>query len=320
MRIGFHSEQLGIRGTEVALYDYAKYNRELLGNESVIIYPSNAGNNDPSIKVKFSKQFSVYGYYDHRDINTICDIENLDAVYYIKSGQNDGKNSNRKNLIHAVFRAYDPHGDRYAYISKWLSDHVNKIAKASTSYVPHIVTLPEPNDNFRQKWNIPQNALVIGRYGGAEQFDIPFTKEAIATYVNQNSNCYFVFVSTFKFIDHPRVLFLPPILDLQEKANFINTCDAMIHARAMGESFGLAICEFLYGNKPVFAWNGGHDAHHRVVLDDTGLLYNGREDLLQKFEMLADGHYSNIEWKKLVIPFSPENVMKQFNKVFLESL
>ena len=320
MRIGFHSEQLGIRGTEVALYDYAKYNRELLGNESIILYPSNASSNDPSIKVKFSKQFSVYGYRDHRDINTICDMENLDAVYYIKSGQNDGKNSNRKNLIHAVFRAYDPHGDRYAYISKWLSDHINKIAKASTSYVPHIVTLPEPNDNFRQKWNIPQDALVIGRYGGLAEFDIPFVKTGIYKYLNKNSNCYFVFVNTLKFIDHPRVLFLPPILDFQEKANFINTCDAMIHARSAGESFGLAMCEFLYGNKPVFAWNGGRDANHLNVLDETGLLYNSEEDLLTKFQMLADGYYSGIEWNKLVIPFSPKNVMKRFNKIFLESL
>jgi hypothetical protein len=56
------------------------------------------------------------------------------------------------------------------------------------------------------------------------------------------------------------------------------------------------------------------------VLDETGLLYNSEEDLLTKFQMLADGYYSGIEWNKLVIPFSPKNVMKQFNKIFLESL
>ena len=30
--VAFHSNQLGIRGTEVALYDYARYNEEISGN------------------------------------------------------------------------------------------------------------------------------------------------------------------------------------------------------------------------------------------------------------------------------------------------
>ncbi len=29
MKIAFHSEQLGYRGTEVAMYNYAKYNEEI---------------------------------------------------------------------------------------------------------------------------------------------------------------------------------------------------------------------------------------------------------------------------------------------------
>ena len=42
MKIAFHSNQLGLRGTEIALFDYAYYNRELLGNESIIISDINA--------------------------------------------------------------------------------------------------------------------------------------------------------------------------------------------------------------------------------------------------------------------------------------
>ena len=40
IKIAFHSYQLGERGTEVCLYKYAKYNREILGNESIIISTS----------------------------------------------------------------------------------------------------------------------------------------------------------------------------------------------------------------------------------------------------------------------------------------
>ena len=320
MRIGFHSSQLGLRGTEIAMYDYAKYNRELLGNESVIIYPTESANNDIDVKIKFTKQFSLYGYHDFQDINNICDMVNLDAVYFIKEGNNDGQLSNRKNLIHAVFQMYQPHGDRYAYVSRWLSEHMTNIVKQPTLYVPHMVILPEPTSDFRNLWNIPKDALVIGRYGGYNEFDLDYVKEAVIEYVNTNTNCYFVFVNTLNFVNHPRVLFLPSIVNLQEKSNFINTCDAMIHARKIGETFGLAICEFLYGNKPVFAFNGGKDRHHCVVLDDVNLLYNNKSDLLMKFDMLATGYYSNKPWRDLVIGFSPEQVMKQFNKVFLEEL
>ena len=41
MKIAFHSNQLGVRGTEIALYDYAFYNREILGNDSIIISDRN---------------------------------------------------------------------------------------------------------------------------------------------------------------------------------------------------------------------------------------------------------------------------------------
>ena len=320
MRIGFHSNQLGVRGTEVALYDYAKYNREILGNESVILYPSESPGNDINAVFKFSKYFPVYGYQDHKNINSICDTENLDAMYYIKSGRNDGKTSNRKNLIHAVFQEYDPHGDKYAYISEWLANYIEGIVLNKTDYVPFIVDLPLPTGDMRETLNIPKNALVIGRYGGPEQFDIPFVKTAIEKYLIKNPNSYFVFVNTFKFHEHPRIIYLNPIVDLQEKSNFINTCDAMIHARAMGESFGLAICEFLFHNKPVFAWYGGSDKHHVQILQNSGLLYNDESDVLSKFDMLADGEFCNMNCKQLVDKFSPKNVMTQFNKVFLENL
>ena len=36
MNIGFLSNQIGLRGTEVAMFDYAKHNEELLGNNSII--------------------------------------------------------------------------------------------------------------------------------------------------------------------------------------------------------------------------------------------------------------------------------------------
>ena len=39
MKIAFTDNYLGERGTAVSLYDFAKYNEEILGNESIILMP-----------------------------------------------------------------------------------------------------------------------------------------------------------------------------------------------------------------------------------------------------------------------------------------
>jgi hypothetical protein len=39
MKIGFHANSLFLRGTEIALHDYAFHNQTLLNNESVVFYP-----------------------------------------------------------------------------------------------------------------------------------------------------------------------------------------------------------------------------------------------------------------------------------------
>ena len=59
MKIAFHSFQLGDRGTEVCLYKYAKYNREILGNESVII--STSTRPIPTYG-RFASEFEVFLY------------------------------------------------------------------------------------------------------------------------------------------------------------------------------------------------------------------------------------------------------------------
>lgn len=57
--IAFWSNQLGERGTEIAMYDYAYYNQTLLNNKSFIFYEINNGNNNLNVINKFSKQFKV---------------------------------------------------------------------------------------------------------------------------------------------------------------------------------------------------------------------------------------------------------------------
>jgi glycosyltransferase involved in cell wall biosynthesis len=182
-------------------------------------------------------------------------------------------------------------------------------------YVPHIVNLPKTKKiNFREKLHISDNKIVIGRIGGLHQFDIRWVCQTIASFAYQNPNYVFVFVNTFKFVDAPNILFVDAIIDEQEKTDFILSCDAMIHARSDGESFGLAICEGLFHNKPVFCFNGGRDKHHVQLLENSGLLYNNPDQLRY---MLTNVKSFYNEYSNIVKQFSPEKVMEKFNKIFL---
>jgi hypothetical protein len=321
MKIAFQSNTLCHRGTTVAILDYAKYNEEILGNESIIVYPSNFS--DPGVSSdsltqqdvleEVEKQFPVFGYSSLAELDKIVADNNVDATYFIKGGFDDGiLTTKSKNLVHAVFQANQPHGDRYAYISEWLSNHVSD---GKIEYVPHIVDLPkEQKIDFKEKLGIGKDKIVIGRIGGFFQFDIRSVMQTVAEFAFKNPNYVFVFVNTFKFVELPNILFIDPIIDEQEKTDFILSCDAMIHARSDGESFGLAICEGLLHNKPVFCFNGGRDKNHVHLLKDSGLLYNDEKEL---HDMLLNVKSYTGNYSKLVEQFNPNTVMEKFKKVFL---
>ena len=121
-------------------------------------------------------------------------------------------------------------------------------------------------------------------------------------------------IGTEPFVSHPNVKFINEIHDVQRKADFINTCDVMLHARERGESFGLSIAEFLSLNKPVLAWNNGHDLNHLDMLKDSGLLYNDASHLNYLLHNLPD---FKEDWTKRVEQFKPVPVMNKFKEVFL---
>lgn len=316
MRILFHGDTLNYRGTTVALTDYANYNQEILGNESVIAYCTSHGSakdvgSVPAVIEELSKKYKVIGY-EAGELNEVIENFSIDTSYFIRAGQRDFLPTNCKNAVHAVFQFNDPHGDRYAYVSKWLSD---EMSSGSIPYVPHIVNLPRPTGDYRNALGIAADKIVIGRIGGYYTFDIPEVKKYITRLVQDNDKFVFLFVGTEPFVDHPNIKFINEIHSPQKKANFINTCDAMLHARIRGESFGLSIAEFLCLNKPVFAWNGGYDKNHIDMLKNTGTLYNNETDLNYFLHNIPE--FSR-DWSTLVQDYKPGVVMNKFNEVFLK--
>jgi hypothetical protein len=92
----------------------------------------------------------------------------------------------------------------------------------------------------------------------------------------------------------------------------------MIHARQHGESFGLAICEFLFNDKPVISWKNGLDKHHISLLNERGIWYENQQDLCSVLTRLKKPTHTKGFYKELVKEFSPKQVMKRFDQIFLK--
>ena len=145
--------------------------------------------------------------------------------------------------------------------------------------VPHMINIPVHDEHMREELHIPVDAIVIGRYGGLYQFDIGMAHEAIKEILDKKEDIYFLFANTHVFYTHPRIIYLNTIVNLHDKAKFINTCNAMIHARSDGESFGLAIGEFSTLNKPVITTYGYFNAHIKL-LGDKGIIFTTKDQLV----------------------------------------
>ena len=309
-KIAFHSNQLGIRGTEVAMYQYAKYNEEILGNKSVIVsFP----NRDHGAIEKFRDRFEVV-LMEWYEYETYLTQNNFDYLYLIKMGTNDGYCLQTiPCLIHAVFRFNDPHGHKYFYVSDWLAK--DQGYDPETHSLPHICErLPQSEYDFREKHNIPSSARVFGCYGGSTEFNIESTKRAIRKVVEEHDDIYFIFMNIQEFADHPKIKFFPGNYDLKEKSAFVDACDAMIHARSGGETFGLAVSEFALSNKPVITYELSGERSHLDILGERAILYKGYEDLIDIFKNLP----SFIKYTDYDLPykqFSPELIMKKFEKL-----
>lgn len=316
MKIGFHTNSLSLRGTEIALYDYALNNQKLLNNDSVVFYRKESPINQ-SVFEKFSKHFKLLPYEGQNQLNKLIEQEKVDLTYFIKSGERDSAIcESSPALIHAVFptKPEEFHGDKYAFVSEWLSkEYSNK----KIPFVAHMIELPEEDGNLRADLNIPKQATVLGCYGGSDSFNLPFAKEEVINALHKRSDLYFLFMNIEPFATHERLIFLPGNSDLSFKVNFINTCDGMLHARGIGESFGLACGEFSIKGKPVITYAMSPQRSHIEILGDKAILYKGKRELSEILLNFNRDVQHQKNWDAYSKDFSPNVIMKQFNDVFI---
>ena len=299
------------------MLDYARLNKAILKNDSILCFPDRPGFANHPILKKWQQEFPVILYQSKFSLGRALEKEGVRVVYMTKPGPYDGfLVPGIKNCIHTQFLCDEFHGDVYAYLSPWMS---KVMTGRDDSFVPFYVPRLESAENLRKKLKIPSQARVFGRHGGRDTFNIPFVRKVVATHARRHPEDHFVFLNTKPIHGTeqlPNVHYLPVTVDKEEKGRFLATCDAMIHARDTGETFGLAVGEFAVLGKPVITFSGSRERAHLEMLGRQSLQYRHAGELIK---ILRDFRPHRTQGTEYEIFADPKVVMEIFRKKFLEN-
>ena len=90
----------------------------------------------------------------------------------------------------------------------------------------------------------------------------------------------------------------------------------MVHARLIGETFGLAVAEFSTKNKPIITCHCG-DIEHIKILGEKAIQYNSKEQLLDIFKNIKTIIKSRTDWNAYKL-YSPEYVIGLFKELIFD--
>ena len=306
---------MSLRGSENALWDYANFNETILGNHSVICHPAELENAENPTFAKWKARFPLVPYRTKAELSSKLKANGVDILYQIKPGPFDGFIIlGVKNCIHSMFLSDEFHGDRFAYVSRWAS---RVMTGREESFVPHFVPQLESKVGLRESLGISTKARVFGRHGGWDTFNIPFARKTVAQHARQNPEDHFVFLNTEPIRETEslaNVHYLGATANPEEKARFLATCDAMLHARLHGETFGLAVGEFAVLGKPVITFADSRERAHLEMLGRQSLQYRHADELIK---ILRDFRPHRTQGTEYEIFNEPKIVMELFQNRFL---
>jgi hypothetical protein len=308
---------MSLRGSENALWDYANFNETILGNHSLICHPGKLENAENPTYAKWKARFPLIAYGSKDELSLKLKETGADILYQIKPGPYDRfVIPGVKNCIHSMFLSDEFHGDSFAYVSRWAS---RVMTGREESFVPHFVTKFESKLDLRQSLGIPTKAKVFGRHGGWDTFNIPFVRKAVVQHARQNPEDHFVFLNTEPIRGtegFSNVHYLVSTVDAEKKASFLATCDAMLHARWHGETFGLAVGEFAVLGKPVITFADSRERAHLEMLGGQSLQYRHADEMIK---ILRDFGPHRTQGSEYEIYADPKVVMEIFQKKHLEN-
>ena len=316
MNVAFYIDEMNLRGVANSTFQFAIQNKKILKNNSIIFYNKKNYRNEQKVIKQFKKKFKVIGISCFKEIDNYQKKFLINYIYVQKSGNKDNWISNKiKTLVHSVYpqQLDQIHGHKYIYISEWLSKN---FSNSKISYVPLITEIKKTKQNLRKKLKIKKNNLVFGCYGGESSFDLKFAQSAIIDIVKKRKDIKFIFLNIKKFYKHRQIQFLKGTLNDNYKKKFINSCDAMLYGRSLGESFGLSCGEFALGDKMIISYKfNRHRAHCYNISPKNFIEYYSYNSLVQ---IILNFKKKLINNQNRYKGYSKNKVILQFSKIFFK--
>ncbi len=296
----FSGKPLEAGGTDNIIYQYAKYNEEILNNKSYIIclnkqtLSTEFGIEDKRTTfTTFNSRFKMIEIKFIEAITDLIDRFHFDIFYTLDSGldsvmmdflefQDKDIWKDCKTLHHCL---YDTTESIHADITLAISDSLNTTHNTNAPVLPPISTkLHETRDSLRASHNIPEGALVFGRYGDRNGFNDPRAHDAIIHLLGPSSNHFYVILmNTECFYYHPNLIYIDIPETPENKQKFINSCDAMIDARVHTNPSMMYLDEYAASNKCVIT-NEKIPQELKDRLADAGcypIEYNSKDSLVE---------------------------------------
>lgn len=332
--VGFFDNSFSYRGTTRALIDYCWLATERLGWHCEILFNIDSPHNSRTFLrqcIDSDFAFPIHGVHDpfgHNGRSPLATYENLyfETVGITTSEKSFLDSFHGNLLVHQIGHEKplviaNRLSCQSFYCSYWQS------FRFSGGLAPVLPYLVDPSKyeflpdqlSARKSFGIPANSIVLGRHGGTDTWNLPFVNEAIADVLDRRLDLWFLFLNTPAFITHPRVIYLRTLTRWEDIQSYISACDAMLHARWEGETFGLACTEFLMNRKPIITWSGSRERSHIYFADHSALMYNSKVDLttlLLALDRTCINFYADRINHELFANCSPSNISAILEKVF----
>lgn len=125
--IAFDAGTINERGTSVAVFDYADHLERTGLGRALVLHDAGGAGSSPGAVARFRERFELVERPAEQDLPDFLARRNATVLYRLKAGADDGRHvPGVRNANHVVFRHDEPHGDRYAYISEWLTQHMTE--------------------------------------------------------------------------------------------------------------------------------------------------------------------------------------------------
>jgi len=240
--------------------------------------------------------------------------------------------------VHAIFR-YERHGTYYASLNEnipFFPPHVCGTTMEDScdeiEFLSYIVSKPSIGStkshalSLREELGIAPDTLVVCNHGGRGSFDLSIAAAGVNSLIAQynSSQLHFLILGSLYGSNGTSLHYLPQISSMDSKERFFDACNCMLHARYMGETFGLAVAEFSIRNKPVLTYTGSIDQHladqeHIRILGRKGFYYTTPEDIVN---IISDWIHNGIPYRDYNAhrAYTAERIMNDFKRIFLRDI